>query len=480
MRRIRFAASAPVFERSGGARLADLATRTDTEEPDDLLSPAFVRAVVDAIDRADREKVRSLVLELRPADLAELLELVRQDERHALVEMLGSDLNPETLHELDESVRDDVMEMLDPSVIASAVAEMDSDDAVYLLEDMDAHDQREILEQLPATDRAVLEKSLEYPEYSAGRLMQRELVAVPPFWDIGQTIDYLREAEQLPDEFYEIFVVDPGYKPVGTVPLSRVMRTRRPVKMSEVMEEEQTLIPVAMDQEDVALLFSKYDLISAAVVDEDERLVGVITVDDIVEVITEEATEDIRRLGGVGEEAISDTVIQTTRSRFSWLFLNLLTAILASAVIGLFDGTISQMVALAVLMPIVASMGGNAGTQTMTVAVRALATKDLVPFNASRIVTREVMVGFLNGIMFALLMGGIGGLWFENPALGMIIAAAMIINLVAAGLAGILIPIGLDKIGVDPAVSSAVFLTTVTDVVGFFAFLGLAALFLFN
>ncbi|NIJ40080.1 magnesium transporter [Parvibaculum indicum] len=460
--------------------MADLATRTDTEEPDDLLSPAFVRAVVDAIDRADRPQVRSLVLDLRPADLAELLELVRQDERHALVEMIGSDLNPETLHELDESVRDDVMEMLDPSVIASAVAEMDSDDAVYLLEDMDAQDQREILEQLPATDRAVLEKSLEYPDYSAGRLMQRELVAVPPFWDIGQTIDYLREADQLPDEFYEIFVVDPGYKPVGTVPLSRVMRTKRPVKMSEVMEEEQTLIPVNMDQEDVALLFSKYDLISAAVVDEDERLVGVITVDDIVEVITEEATEDIRRLGGVGEEAISDTVIQTTRSRFSWLFLNLLTAILASAVIGLFDGTISQMVALAVLMPIVASMGGNAGTQTMTVAVRALATKDLVPFNASRIVTREVMVGFLNGIMFALLMGVIGGLWFENPALGMIIAAAMIINLVAAGLAGILIPIGLDKLGVDPAVSSAVFLTTVTDVVGFFAFLGLAALFLFN
>ena len=460
--------------------MADLATRTETEETDELLSPAFVRAVVDAIDRADRAQVRSLVLDLRPADLAELLELVRQDERHALVEMLGPDLNPETLHELDESVRDDVMEMLDPKVIASAVAEMDSDDAVYLLEDMDAHEQREILEQLSATDRAVLEKSLEYPEYSAGRLMQRELVAVPPFWDVGQTIDYMREAEQLPDEFYEIFVVDPAYRPVGTVPLSRVMRSKRPLKMSEIMEEEQTLVPVNMDQEDVALLFSKYDLISAAVVDEDERLVGVITVDDIVEVITEEATEDIRRLGGVGEEAISDTVIQTTRSRFSWLFLNLLTAILASAVIGLFDGTISQMVALAVLMPIVASMGGNAGTQTMTVAVRALATKDLVPFNASRIVTREVMVGFLNGIMFALLMGVIGGLWFENPALGMIIAAAMIINLVAAGLAGILIPIGLDKLGVDPAVSSSVFLTTVTDVVGFFAFLGLAALFLFN
>ncbi len=440
------------------------------------LTPGFVRSVLDAVDRADAVEVKRLVVELRPADMAELLELLRQDERHDLIDMLGADFDTEVLSELDESVRDDVLERLDPKDIAAALTEMDSDDAVYLLEDLDEKDQREILDQLPASDRAAIEQSLDYPEYSAGRLMQRELVAVPPFWDVGQTIDYLREAETLPDAFYEIFVVDPGYKPIGTVPLSRIMRMKRPTKISEIMETEQTLIPVTMDQEDVAYQFNKYDLISAAVVDENDRLVGVVTVDDIVDVIAEEASEDIRLLGGVGEESISDSIIQTTRSRFSWLFINLLTAILASTVIGFFDATISQMVALAVLMPIVASMGGNAGTQTMTIAVRALATRDLVPFNASRIITREVMVGFINGIMFAVLMGLAGGLWFENASLGLVLAAAMIINMLAAGFAGILIPIGLDKMGVDPAVSSAVFLTTVTDVVGFFAFLGLAAL----
>ncbi|MGB5092463.1 MAG: magnesium transporter [Parvibaculum sp.] len=457
--------------------MTDLATRHDGQDGmEAALTPGFVRSVLDAVDRADAVEVKRLVVELRPADMAELLELLRQDERHDLIDMLGADFDTEVLSELDESVRDDVLERLDPKDIAAALTEMDSDDAVYLLEDLDEKDQREILDQLPASDRAAIEQSLDYPEYSAGRLMQRELVAVPPFWDVGQTIDYLREAETLPDAFYEIFVVDPGYKPIGTVPLSRIMRMKRPTKISEIMETEQTLIPVTMDQEDVAYQFNKYDLISAAVVDENDRLVGVVTVDDIVDVIAEEASEDIRLLGGVGEESISDSIIQTTRSRFSWLFINLLTAILASTVIGFFDATISQMVALAVLMPIVASMGGNAGTQTMTIAVRALATRDLVPFNASRIITREVMVGFINGIMFAVLMGLAGGLWFENASLGLVLAAAMIINMLAAGFAGILIPIGLDKMGVDPAVSSAVFLTTVTDVVGFFAFLGLAAL----
>lgn len=460
-----------------GEGLTDLATRHDGQEGlEEALTPGFVRSVLDAVDRADAVEVKRLVAGLRPADMAELLELLRQDERHDLVDMLGADFDAEVLSELDGSVRDDVLERLDPKDIAAALTEMDSDDAVYLLEDLDEKDQREILDQLPASERAAIEKSLDYPEYSAGRLMQRELVAVPPFWDVGQTIDYLREAATLPDAFYEIFVVDPNYKPIGTVPLSRIMRMKRPVKISEIMETEQTLIPVMMDQEDVAYQFNKYDLISAAVVDENDRLVGVVTVDDIVDVIAEEASEDIRLLGGVGEESISDTIFQTTRSRFSWLFVNLLTAILASTVIGLFDATISQMVALAVLMPIVASMGGNAGTQTMTIAVRALATRDLVPFNVSRIITREVMVGFINGIMFAVLMGLAGGLWFENAALGLVLAAAMIINMLAAGFAGILIPIGLDKMGVDPAVSSAVFLTTVTDVVGFFAFLGLAAL----
>lgn len=454
-------------------------TDAPEETAEEALSPGFVRSVVDAVDRADAPQARELVLPLRAADLAELFELLRNDEREDLVRMLGTDLNPEVLSELDESVRDHVIELLDPKDIAAALTEMDSDDAVYLLEDMDEAEQRLILEQLPATERAALEQSLDYPEYSAGRLMQRELVAVPPYWDVGQTIDYLREAEDLPDEFYEIFVVDAAYKPVGTVPLSRVTRTKRPIKVSEIMETEQTLIPVNMDQEDVALQFSKYDLISAAVVDEAGRLVGVITVDDIVEVISEEAAEDIRLLAGVGEEAISDSVLRTSRSRIPWLIANLVTAVAAAAVIAIFDATIEQMVALAVLMPIVASMGGNAGTQTMTVTVRALATRDLVNFNVSRTVLREFCVGILNGVFFAVLLGVLVGLIFENDWLGVVFASAILINLVVASLVGILVPLGLDKLGTDPAVSSAVFVTTTTDVVGFFSFLGLAALVLF-
>jgi magnesium transporter len=460
--------------------LADPAhTHVPEETAEDALSPGFVRSVVDAVDRADAPQARELVLPLRPADLAELFELLRNEEREVLVGMLGSDLNPEVLSELDESVRDHVIELLDPKDIAAALTEMDSDDAVYLLEDMDEAEQRLILDQLPASERAALEQSLDYPDYSAGRLMQRELVAVPPYWDIGQTIDYLREAKELPDEFYEIFVVDAAYKPCGTVPLSRLMRTKRPVKISDIMETEQTLIPVGMDQEEVALQFGKYDLISAAVVDEAGRLVGVITVDDIVEVISEEAAEDIRLLAGVGEEAISDTVFQTSRSRVPWLLVNLVTAVIAASVIALFDGTIEQMVALAVLMPIVASMGGNAGTQTMTVTVRALATRDLVPFNASRTILREFWVGIVNGCIFALLLGVLVALIFGNEWLGVVFASAMMINLVVASLTGILVPLGLDKVGADPAVSSAVFVTTMTDVVGFFSFLGLAALVLF-
>jgi len=464
----------------GVAPLADPTLANMPEETaEEALSPAFVRSVVDAVDRADAAQARELVIPLRPADLAELFELLRSDEREELVRMLGADLNPEVLSELEESVRDHVLNLYDPKDLAAALSELDSDDAVYVLEDMDEDEQRIILDQLPASERAVLEQSLDYPEYSAGRLMQRELVAVPPFWDVGQTIDYMREADELPEEFYEIFVVDAAFKPVGTVPLSRVMRTKRPVKISEIMEDEQTLIPVTMDQEDVAHQFGKYDLISAAVVDGDGRLVGVITVDDIVEVISEEAAEDIRLLGGVGEEAISDTVLQTSRSRIPWLMVNLVTAVLAASIIALFDGAIEEMVALAVLMPIVASMGGNAGTQTMTVTVRALATRDLVDFNASRTILRELGVGVLNGFVFAVLLGNLVALIFDNMWLGTVFASALMINLVVAGLIGILVPLGLEKLGADPAVSSPVFVTTTTDVVGFFAFLGLAALVLF-
>lgn len=466
----------PVSTRCG---VADPAGKQLNDEWETPLTPAFVRRVVAALDQKNGDEARGLVLPLRPADCAELLDLLRPDERRYLVEVLGADLHADVLSELDEGIRDDVMELLDSAVIVAALQEMETDDAVYVVEDMDKREQREILAQLPADDRAAIEQSLEYPEDSAGRLMQRELVAVPPFWDVGQMIDYMRKSDDLPDEFYEIFVVDPSHRPVGTLPLYRAMRSSRDVKISDLMIHQQTLLGIEMDREDVARKFEKYDLISAAVVDAEGRLVGVITVDDIVEVIADEASEDIMLMGGVGsEESVTDSVFETTRGRFSWLFLNLLTAIVASLVISLFDATIEHMVALAVLMPIVASMGGNAGTQTMTIAVRSLATRDLVSMNARRIVTREVLVGLANGLMFAGLMGVIGGLWFSNLTLGLVLAAAMVVNMAVAGLAGILIPLGLEKMKVDPAVSSAVFLTTVTDVVGFFAFLGMAAIWL--
>ena len=459
--------------------MADPTGKYSSDEWETPLTPVFVRRVVTALDQVDGDEARSLVLPLRPADCAELLDLLRSDERRYLVEILGSDLHADVLSELAEGIRNEVMELLDSDVIAAALREMETDDAVYVIEDMAKHEQREILAQLPADDRAAIERSLEYPEDSAGRLMQRELVAVPPFWDVGQMIDYMRQSDDLPDEFYEIFVVDPSHRPVGTLPLYRAMRSSRDVKISDLMIHQQTLLGVEVDREDVARKFEKYDLISAAVVDGEGRLVGVITVDDIVEVIADEASEDIMLMGGVGsEESVTDSVFETTRGRFAWLFLNLLTAIMASLVISLFDATIEHMVALAVLMPIVASMGGNAGTQTMTIAVRSLATRDLVSMNARRIVMREVLVGLANGLMFATLMGIIGGLWFSNLTLGLVLAAAMVVNMAVAGLAGILIPLGLEKMKVDPAVSSAVFLTTVTDVVGFFAFLGMAAIWL--
>lgn len=310
-------------------------------------------------------------------------------------------------------------------------------------------------------------------------MMRTEFISVPPFWTVGQTIDYARDTEDLPDSFTEIYVVDPAHHVLGAVALDRLLRSKRPVLMEEIADKEVSLIPADQDQEAVAREFERYDLVSAPVVDADQRMVGVITVDDIVEVIQEEAEEDIHRLGGVfGDASIRDTVLSTTRGRFVWLLANLGTAILASMVISLFEATIEQIVALAVLMPIVASMGGNAGTQTMTVAVRALATRDLGRLNAMRVVVREVAVGLLNGLMFAIIMAAVAVYWFGSGQLGLVIAAAMIINLLAAALAGILVPLALDALGMDPAIASSVFVTTVTDVVGFFAFLGLAAVWL--
>ena len=372
--------------------------------------------------------------------------------------------------------RDDVLDAMPAETVAEAVRELPSDDAVYVLEDLDAAEQREILDHLPVPERTVLLRSLDYPEDSAGRMMQVDVGAVPPFWTVGHTIDHMRQTDELPDNFFEVFVVDPGFHLKGTIPLSRILRTPREKSIKEIMDIEQTLIPVNQDQEAVAYEFEQYNLLSAAVVDDDQRLVGVITIDDIVDVIKEEADEDILRLGGVGDESLADTVVETTRSRFGWLVINLFTAVIASIVIGLFDATIEQMVALAVLMPIVASMGGNAATQTMTVAVRALATRDLIPINSVRIISRETLVGLLNGVIFAVIVGAVTLFWFGDQQLGLVIAAAMVVNMLVAGLFGILIPLALDRLEIDPAVASGVFVTTVTDVVGFFRLSGTCGL----
>jgi magnesium transporter len=454
--------------------------REDIEVRDEegALRAEFVHSVEAALQARDVREVRELAGDLRDADLADLIELLRAEQRYALVEVLGKDFSPAALTELEEPVRDQVLEAMPNAQVARAVRELDSDDAVYLLEDMEAADQSEILSRLPREERIALRRSLEYPEDSAGRLMQSAVIAVPPFWSVGQTIDYMREDDDLPNAFSEIFVVDADYHLVGSVPLNRLLRSKRPVLIEEITEKDVHPVTAEEDQEEVAREFERYDLMSAPVVDEAGRLVGVITVDDVVAVIQEEAEEDIHRLGGVGDESVTDTVLRTTRGRFVWLLVNLGTAVLASWVISLFDATIEQMVALAVLMPIVASMGGNAGTQTMTVAVRALATRELGRVNAPRIITRETVVGALNGLLFAIIMGAVAWYWFGSDQLGLVIAAAMIINLLVAGLAGILIPMLLDAVDIDPAVASGVFLTTVTDVVGFFAFLGLAALWL--
>jgi magnesium transporter len=457
------------------------------KEPDEavyeLASGLLEHDVVEALAAGDGARVKDLIAPLHYADVADLLEHLSAEERHALIDVIRDDFDAEILSELDETVRDEIIEWLGIADVAAAVAELESDDAVQIIEELDEAEQQKVLEAIPAGERTLIEEGLAYPEDSAGRLMQRELVTVPTFWNVGQTIDFMRqsadlEEDALPAVFYDIFVVDPAHKPVGTVPLSRLLRTRRPVPVTEIMDAEMKLIPVETDQEDVAFLFRQRDLVSAPVVDDGGRLVGAITIDDVVDVIHEELEEDIMHMGGVREDDLYSAAVDTTRSRFSWLVVNLATAVLASIVIGLFEATIEQIVALAVLMPIVASMGGNAGTQTMTVAVRALAMKELTRTNTLRVIGKELLVGGFNGILFAALTGGVAWIWFGSPALGVVIALAMIINMVVAGLAGTTIPLVLERAGIDPAVASGVVLTAITDVVGFFGFLGLAALFL--
>ena len=443
-----------------------------------VLRASFLHAVEAALDADDAKNVRELTLDLHEADLADLIQLLRPDLREPLIATLGRDFNAAALVELDEGVRDQVLEEMPKEAVAEALQQLDSDEAVYVIEDLDKQDQTDILAKLPYFERIALQRSLEYPEDSAGRIMQTDLIAVPPFWSVGQAIDYMRVADDLPDRFYEIFVVDPAYHLIGSVALNRLLRSKRPVTIEAITDRDIHPIPIDADQEEVARQFERYNLTSVPVVDADKRLVGVITADDIVEVVQEEASEDILKMGGVGGESVADSVWRTTRHRFTWLLVNLGTALLAASVIGLFEATIEQMVALAVLMPIVASMGGNAGNQTMTVTVRALAMRDLGAANAFRVIGREATVGLLNGLVFALLLGTVVYLWFGNDELGLVIAAAMVVNFLVAALAGILIPLALDHLDIDPAVASGVFVTTVTDVVGFFAFLGLAALWL--
>lgn len=438
----------------------------------------LVNAVSNALGQLDEARVRSLVRDLRAPDLADLIELLPAGERAPLIQAIGPEFDYEAFSELDETVRDQLSEELPNAFLAKAIVELDSDDAAYVLESLETSDKNEVLAQLSESDRSALMRNFEYPEETAGRLMQADYVAVAPFWTVGRVIDYMRDADDLPDTFSEIFVVDPSFRVLGSLDLSRLLRTKREVAVEAIMDTERHMVLATDDQEQVAREFERYDLMSAPVVDVNNRLVGVVTVDDVVEVIQSEADEDVRLLGGVGDESVIDGVIYTAKNRVVWLLINLATAVLASLVIKQFDASIEQMVALAVLMPIVASMGGNAGTQTMTIAVRALATRDLGPVNAGRVVMREVAVGLINGLLFAVIMAAVAIFWFGSGPLGLVIAAAMIVNLLAAGLAGILIPLALDRWGYDPAVASGVFLTTVTDVVGFFAFLGLATVFL--
>jgi magnesium transporter len=446
-------------------------------DEDDHLKSGFVREVLSAVDAGQNEVARALVSPLHPADIADLFEVAPADQRPALARALADLVDADVIAEMNDYVREDLIDLLDARQVADIAAELDTDDAVAIIEDMEEEEQRAVLRELAPDDRAAIEEALSYPEESAGRLMQRELIAVPEHWSVGQVIDYLRENQELTTDFWEVFIVDPAHKPIGTCHLSWILRTPRGVALSDVMKREQTIIPVDMDQEEVALRFQKYGLISAAVSDLSGRLVGMITVDDVVHIIQEEASEDILKLSGAGDGDINEPIFDSYKSRVRWLLINLVTALLAASIIRSFEGSIERMALLAALMPMVAGVGGNAGTQTMAIAVRALATNQLTRSNTWRTIRREIRVALLNGVTVAVVIGIGVSLFFGNPQLGMVIAAAMLCNVIIAGLAGVLVPVTLDRLDVDPAVSSSIFVTMITDSMGFLAFLGLASAF---
>ncbi|WP_316015991.1 magnesium transporter [Roseobacter sp. HKCCA0434] len=456
--------------------MAEPALETSPQDEDVYaLNADLVDSVLRAVAEDDRDALLGYLANMHPADVADLLEQIDTSERIALVSMWGSDISSDVLAELEAGARDDVLETLSAEQLGAAVSELDTDDMVYLVEDLDDAQKDELLDQLDDADRVAVEQSLTYPEYSAGRLMQRDMVTAPAHWTVGDVIDFMRASDDLPEQFYDIIIVDPAMRPIGEVRLGKVMAHPRGIRLEHLMEKDLRTIPVDQRQEDVAYAFNQYHMIQAPVVNEDGRLVGIITIDDAMDVLEDEAEEDMRLLAGVGDEEISDSTMEIVKQRFPWLLVNLGTAIAASIVISLFSSTIEAVVALAVLMPIVASMGGNAATQTLTVAVRALATRDLTGSNAMRVVRRELVAGTLNGLAFALIMAIVGYIWFGSVMLGVVLAIAMVGNLAVAGLAGILIPIGLGRAGADPALASGTFVTTVTDVVGFLLFLGLGS-----
>ncbi len=440
----------------------------------------FIKVINEKIRNQDTDFLDKSLRELLPADSADIIENLSPENRSKLIELEGFNIDPEIFVELNESVQTEIFLLLSTDSIASLLKKLESDNALKILENLDKSKKEIVLNRLPPKDRFLLEEGLSYPEDTAARIMQREFTAIPSNWSVGQTIDYLRENKDLPEEFLEIFIVDSNFKPIGTVPSSKVLRTARETIMNSIMREMQVLIPVNMDQEEVGYTFENYNLTSAGVVDKNNKLVGMITSDDILTVVKEEAEEDVLRLAGVGDEEITDSIFKKTKRRFNWLLLNLFTALLATWIISKFGATIEQMVALAFLMPIVASMGGNAGMQTLAVTVRAIATKELSSSNFVTIVLKEFIIGVLNGIIFAIITAFIVQLWFNEINLSIIIAASMILNMIVAGLFGILVPVSLKKFNIDPAIASSVFVTTITDVIGFLSFLGIGAYFFYN
>jgi magnesium transporter len=458
------------------AEAAEPARESESLDEDNHLKSDFVRRVQEALEAGETDAVYDMVEPLHPADIADLFELVDEDERLPLARAINDQMSVEVFAELNDHVRELLLEELPAGTIADIAEQLETDDAVAMIEDLDEEDQQAVLAELEPEDRAAIETALSYPEESAGRLMSRDFVAVPEHMTVGDLIDFLRDDRRIATEFWEVFIVDARHHPIGSCLLSWILRSPRSVPLADVMKRDQTLIPVTMDQEEVALRFQKYALISAAVVDGDGRLVGQITVDDVVHIIQEEASEDILRLSGAGDGDINEPIRLTVRTRLTWLVVNLGTAIVASSVVGLFQGAIAKLALLAVLMPIVSGMGGNAGTQTLAVVVRALATNQLTSSNTLRMIARELRIAVANGLSLGVLIGSGTALLFGNPLLGLVIGAAMVINNLVAGLAGILVPVTLDRAKVDPAVSSAVFVTMATDVMGFFSFLGLAVL----